>query len=343
MQTLYVLAQVTQNLVEIPTTTRTNNNMGKKGTSLAIFHIGSNDLDNTRQDESSVQDCLQKTEELVTRAKMSFPNATIVLSQVLPRGHVSDSSLNRNIKNYNQSVPQTYKDADKMPCIRRKKLSTSKHLYKRNGIHLDDFTGTSLLVADFKRTIRSMENTHDQPRPGQDRGRAQRPAVPLDRPTKFPDTTNRAQQYRGRDRSTYPRRADEDYTPVISKQMFRWLQKTVSNGPDGIKRAINICDHSLVDCYRKSRDLRVTTPTVSVILDRFNNGGEAIETSAWRLHSGTVETSASQLEPIPARLTESASRLADGHYFLPYYPVPPTIPSTLVILPQEGRVSRPDQ
>ncbi|XP_078667979.1 uncharacterized protein LOC144909713 [Branchiostoma floridae x Branchiostoma belcheri] len=90
----------------IASATKRLESVNDPGTSYAIFHIGSNDLDNTRHDESSVQDCLQKTEVLISRAKTSFPNATIVLSQVLPRGHDADSSLNRNIKNYNQSVLQ---------------------------------------------------------------------------------------------------------------------------------------------------------------------------------------------------------------------------------------------
>ncbi|CAH1249969.1 Hypp8732 [Branchiostoma lanceolatum] len=52
------------------------------------------------------------------------------------------------------------KDDEKILYVRHKKLSVSRQLYKRDGIHLDGITGTSLLVADVKRTIWSLENTH---------------------------------------------------------------------------------------------------------------------------------------------------------------------------------------
>nr|AAK21973.1 Sfy1 [Branchiostoma belcheri tsingtauense] len=196
------------------------------GTSYAILHVGSNDLDNTRRDDSSVQDCLQKTEELVSRAKTSFPNATIILSQVLPRGQNPDSTLNENIKNYNQSVLRKYKDDEKMLYIRHKKLSTSRHLYKRDGIHLDDITGTSLLVADVKRTIRSKENSHRPDNIRENRGQHSRStgeSTPLpshSRPERDNSTThprpeqdvNRRQHFRDRDRNPRrPWRADADF------------------------------------------------------------------------------------------------------------------------------------
>ncbi|XP_078584935.1 uncharacterized protein LOC144867039 [Branchiostoma floridae x Branchiostoma japonicum] len=186
------------------------------GTSYAILHVGSNDLDNSKHDDSSVQDCLQKTEELVSIAKASFPKATIVLSQVLPRGNDLQSDLNKNIKDYNQSVLQRYKDEEKLLYVRHKKLSTSRHLYRRDGIHLDEVTGTSLLVADVKRTIRSVENRYDPghsrenrrqfPHPGQDRPYQNRGQ---DRPQQNRGQ-DRPQQNRGRDGSW---RADENYTP----------------------------------------------------------------------------------------------------------------------------------
>ncbi|XP_078586192.1 uncharacterized protein LOC144868093 [Branchiostoma floridae x Branchiostoma japonicum] len=127
-------------------------------TAYVILHVASNDLDNSQRDTSSVQDCLDKTTELISCAKTSFPNATIVLSQVLPRGHNMDSNVNKNIKDYNQAVLQRSKDDSKTLYVRHKKLSTTRQLYKRDGIHLDDTTGTSLLVADVKRTMRSAEN-----------------------------------------------------------------------------------------------------------------------------------------------------------------------------------------
>ncbi|KAI8516225.1 hypothetical protein Bbelb_048060 [Branchiostoma belcheri] len=192
------------------------------GTSYAILHVGSNDLDNTRRDDSSVQDCLQKTEELVTLAKTSFPNATIILSQVLPRGHNPDSTLNVNIKNYNQSVLRKYKDDEKILYIRHKKLSTSRHLYKRDGIHLDDISGTSLLVADVKRTIRSMENSHrpDNRENSGQHTRSTRDSTPLPSRSEQDNSTtrerpeqdvNRRQHFRDRDRPTRPWRADVDF------------------------------------------------------------------------------------------------------------------------------------
>ncbi|KAI8511841.1 hypothetical protein Bbelb_109410 [Branchiostoma belcheri] len=128
-------------------------------TAYAIFYVGSNDLSNSKHDPSSVTDCLEKTKELVAQAKTCFPNAQIILSQVLPRGDNLDSDLNKNIKDYNQSVLQQSKDDRKTMYVRHKKLSTTRHLYKRDGIHLDNITGTSLLVADVKRTIRSVEDT----------------------------------------------------------------------------------------------------------------------------------------------------------------------------------------
>ncbi|CAH1232971.1 Hypp550 [Branchiostoma lanceolatum] len=183
------------------------------GTSYAILHVGSNDLDNSRHDDSSVQDCLQKTEELVSHAKTSFPNATVVLSQVLPRGHDPESTLNKNIKSYNQSVMQMYKDDEKILYVRHKKLSVSRQLYKRDGIHLDDITGTSLLVADVKRTIWSLENTH----PGHNsetRNQHMRSQQGDDTPSSSqsrPRQDNRPQQYRDRGRSTRSWRSD-NYT-----------------------------------------------------------------------------------------------------------------------------------
>ncbi|XP_035670608.1 uncharacterized protein LOC118412085 [Branchiostoma floridae] len=175
------------------------------GTSYAILHIGSNDLDNSKHNDSSVQDCLQKTEELVSIAKASFPNATIVLSQVLPRGNDLQSDLNKNIKDYNQSVLQRYKDEEKLLYVRHKKLSTSRHLYRRDGIHLDEVTGTSLLVADVKRTIRSVENKYD---PGYSRENWRQPPHSGQDRTHRNRGQDRAQENRGQDRAQQNRGQD---------------------------------------------------------------------------------------------------------------------------------------
>ncbi|KAI8485765.1 hypothetical protein Bbelb_364750 [Branchiostoma belcheri] len=229
------------------------------GTSYAIFHVGSNDLDNTRHDDSSVQDCLKKTEELVSRAKTSFPNATIVLSQVLPRGHDPDSTLNMNIKNYNQSVLQKHKDEEKMMYIRHKKLSISKHLYKRDGIHLDDITGTSLLVADVKRTIRSYSPGQDRSTQGQHGTRSSRDGTfppSHSRPEQTSNTTSsttkrftaprehhrdsRPQHYRDRDRPTRSWRADEN------------IQRDRPNGP---RHQINTQHEDIVNLAYKLKEL----------------------------------------------------------------------------------------
>ncbi|KAI8508109.1 hypothetical protein Bbelb_143490 [Branchiostoma belcheri] len=188
------------------------------GTVYAIFHVGSNDLDNSQHEDSSVEDCLKNTEELVSHAKASFPNATIVLSQVLPRGHDLHSNLNKNIKNYNQSVLQLTRDDDKIIYVRHKKLSTSRHLYKHDGIHLDDVTGTSLLVADVKQTLR----TADAKQPpstaeGTSRDNNQRPQEQA-RQGQRQTTQARPQdtyqpQYRAQDKAQRTRREEHRYRP----------------------------------------------------------------------------------------------------------------------------------
>ncbi|XP_035680733.1 uncharacterized protein LOC118418798 [Branchiostoma floridae] len=231
------------------------------GTSYAILHIGSNDLDNSKHDDSSVQGCLQKTEELISIAKASFPNATIVLSQVLPRGNDLQSDLNKNIKDYNQSVLQRYKDEEKLLYVRHKKLSTSRHLYRRDGIHLDEVTGTSLLVADVKRTIRSVENEYN---PGYSRENwRQPPHSGQDRPqqNRGQDRTHRnrgqdrAQENRGQDRSQQNRGQDR---PQQNRGQDRAQQ---NRSRDGSWRADTPGERSRPNWYRS----QVNTPHEDII------------------------------------------------------------------------------
>ncbi|XP_019642779.1 PREDICTED: uncharacterized protein LOC109484040 [Branchiostoma belcheri] len=123
-------------------------------TELVILHVGSNDMDNTRARSDSVNICIEETRKLINNAKTSFPNATIAMSQVLPRGLHMDSTLNKNIAMYNDNVEKLCLEDDRLFYIRHRLLSQERSLYKPDRIHITPDAGVSLLVADVKRTLR---------------------------------------------------------------------------------------------------------------------------------------------------------------------------------------------
>ncbi|CAH1248412.1 Hypp8127 [Branchiostoma lanceolatum] len=123
-------------------------------TELVIFHVASNDMDNTRLQTDSVNICVDDTHSLINNAKSSFPNATIAISQVLPRGRHMESTLNKNIASYNNTIEKLCLEDDKIFYIRHRLLAEDRSLYKADGIHITPDAGVRLLVADVKRTLR---------------------------------------------------------------------------------------------------------------------------------------------------------------------------------------------
>ncbi|CAH1242953.1 Hypp7012 [Branchiostoma lanceolatum] len=121
-------------------------------TKLVILHIGSNDLDNTKQRNDSVSETLSNTGRLLDATKASFPNAQVAISHVLQRGANYNSTLNVNIKNYNQKVLNNSRDGS-FTYIKHRKLNQDRSLYHPDQIHLDHRSGTKLLVSDVKRTL----------------------------------------------------------------------------------------------------------------------------------------------------------------------------------------------
>ncbi|CAH1274913.1 Hypp9338 [Branchiostoma lanceolatum] len=126
-------------------------------TELVIIHTGSNDLDNSKARPASVDICVEQTSKLIDSARKSYPNAKIVMSQVLPRGTNMESRLNRNIASYNASIEKTCRSDSTLTYIRHRLLSEDRTLYKPDGIHIRPDTGVRLMVADVKRTLRHEE------------------------------------------------------------------------------------------------------------------------------------------------------------------------------------------
>jgi len=142
-------------------------------TKTVIIHLGSNDLDNTKQHSDSVSETLNNTHNLLAATKTSFPNADISVSQVLQRGSNPSSSLNQNIKSYNQEMLKSSKKGT-FTYIKHKKLTQDRSLYLGDQIHLNHRSGTKLLVADLKHSLkispgqnveRSQPNLTHQPVP----------------------------------------------------------------------------------------------------------------------------------------------------------------------------------
>jgi len=121
-------------------------------TQQVILHIGSNDLDNSKQRNDSVSTTLNNTRRLLEVTKASFPKAQVAVSQVLQRGLNDNSTLNINIKNYNQEVLNLSRSGN-FKYIKHRKLTQDRHLYLPDQIHLDPRSGTKMLVSDVKRTL----------------------------------------------------------------------------------------------------------------------------------------------------------------------------------------------
>ncbi|CAH1240909.1 Hypp6190 [Branchiostoma lanceolatum] len=136
-------------------------NIKDSKTKTVIIHLGSNDLDNSKQCRDSVSETLKKTNNLLAKTKESFPNAEVSISQVLQRGFNQTSTLNQNIKTYNQEMLKLAKKGT-FNYIKHKKLTQDRTLYLADQIHLDHRSGTKLLVSDVKHSL--------NPAPGQNAG-----------------------------------------------------------------------------------------------------------------------------------------------------------------------------
>ncbi|XP_035685634.1 uncharacterized protein LOC118422224 [Branchiostoma floridae] len=72
------------------------------------------------------------------------------------------STLNKNIATYNNSVEQSCLEDNKLIYIRHRLLSQDRSLYTRDAIHLKhDAGGVKLMVADVKRTLRHHQEAMD--------------------------------------------------------------------------------------------------------------------------------------------------------------------------------------
>ncbi|XP_035675450.1 uncharacterized protein LOC118415177 [Branchiostoma floridae] len=194
-------------------------------TELVIIHVGSNDMDNTKDRNDSVNICVEQTTKLIDRAKTSYPNAKIAMSQVLPRGSNTQSTLNKNIATYNNAIEQSCLEDNKLIYIRHRLLSQDRSLYKRDGIHLTpDAGGVKLMVADVKRTLRHRQEAMDsRQRTKQARGPQWMPSTqPYPRPGQHPpplwNTPRNPPQMYPRNPARAPSRQGTDWNNTRDKQ-----------------------------------------------------------------------------------------------------------------------------
>ena len=109
----------------------------------AVCHVGRNDLPS--HDSDAVIDSLKKLSET---AKQKFPAAKIGISAILPKIE-KDAIVHNNILYINGKLKDLCKDDDRLIFIPHRKLSESRHLYAKDGVHLNK-EGVRLLVADMK-------------------------------------------------------------------------------------------------------------------------------------------------------------------------------------------------
>ncbi|KAI8514665.1 hypothetical protein Bbelb_072560 [Branchiostoma belcheri] len=126
--------------------------MKDPSTKLVILHVGSNDLDNSRHRKDSVSETVKNTQKLMDATKVAFPNAQVAVSQVLQRGPNSNTTLNLNIKEYNQEILKLSRNGN-FTYIKHRKLTQDRRLYLPDQIHIDPRSGTKLLVSDVIRTL----------------------------------------------------------------------------------------------------------------------------------------------------------------------------------------------
>ncbi|KAI8478060.1 hypothetical protein Bbelb_442080 [Branchiostoma belcheri] len=126
--------------------------MKDPSTKLVILHVGSNDLDNSKHKKDSVSETVKNTQKLLDATKVAFPNAQVAVSQVLQRGPNSNTTLNLNIKEYNQEILKLSRNGN-FTYIKHRKLTQDRRLYLPDQIHIDPRSGTKLLVSDVIRTL----------------------------------------------------------------------------------------------------------------------------------------------------------------------------------------------
>ncbi|KAI8481175.1 hypothetical protein Bbelb_411180 [Branchiostoma belcheri] len=121
--------------------------------------------DNTASDISILGDLLGKAVSrihskydafeklfILDATKVAFPNAQVAVSQVLQRGPNSNTTLNLNIKEYNQEILKLSRNGN-FTYIKHRKLTQDRRLYLPDQIHIDPRSGTKLLVSDVIRTL----------------------------------------------------------------------------------------------------------------------------------------------------------------------------------------------
>ncbi|CAH1242683.1 Hypp6949 [Branchiostoma lanceolatum] len=209
-------------------------------TELVIIHVGSNDMDNTKNQPDSVNMCVEQTYKLIECAKTSYPTAKIAMSQVLPRGKNMLSNLNKNIAAYNSTIEKSCLEDNKLIYIRHRLLSEDRSLYKHDGIHLRPDAGVKLLVADVKRTLRHHQDSTRQHREAARGPNTQFHMQPSQHPPPFWKTPQNPPQM-------YPR----DTARPLSRQENNWSRQPEWTSTQDKRRTVEQLVHMLTDFLKQ--------------------------------------------------------------------------------------------
>ncbi|XP_006819739.1 uncharacterized protein LOC102802281 [Saccoglossus kowalevskii] len=127
-----------------------------------ILHVGSNDIDNSKQSGDVIEDIVNLAH--LSKSRMNT-SSTVIVSGILPRGN---SELNKKIKEVYLNVKSRIDDQDGMIFVDHNKLYGTKKYYHSDNIHLNDI-GTKVLAANIISAIKNKprirnNNLRERPR-----------------------------------------------------------------------------------------------------------------------------------------------------------------------------------